>query len=155
MFFKIKQPAKGKGGRRMSNMVVFEVVSTFKSVEMKRIFVVNYVSEDERLFRVDLTEAEFLAEDMILHIGVSTVVKRHTESGFVVKHFQAGDKLILTAKGDWRVKRSFVSYAVVVCKRISLLHEDFAIWRTLKKNDLGTIERQIEQSFCYIGCRCR
>ena len=53
MFFKIKQPAKGKGGRRMSNMVVFEVVSTFKGVEMKRIFVVNYVSEDERLFRTE------------------------------------------------------------------------------------------------------
>lgn len=138
-----------------SNMVIFEVVSTFKGAEMKKIFVANYASEDARLFRVDLTEAEFLAEDAILHIGASTVVKRHTDSGFVVKHFHAGDKLIVTAKGDWRVRRSLMSYVVVMWKRLELLRKDFKIWHTVKKNDLGTIERQIEQSFCYIGCRCR
>lgn len=136
-------------------MVIFEMTSRLKNMEVKKVFVASYNSEDARLFRVDLTEAEFLADDMLVHVGSFTQIKRHTDSGFEVRQFQAGDMVTLTAKGDWKVKRSLMSCMVVAWKRFALWRKDIKLWHALKQNDLGTIERQIEQSFCYIGCRCR
>ena len=143
----------------MSKMIVFETTASFKGIEVNKVFVVGHVPEDERLFPVNFAEAEFLEkDDMIVHIGAFTMIKRHTDAGFVVKHFHAGDEVVLTARGDWRVRHSLRSYMALAWKKMRLWYEN-VVFRlecaVSKRNELGTIKRQIEQNFCCIECRCR
>ena len=135
----------------MSKMIIFEVETKVKKTTMKRIFVVNYALCDRRLFQVNLSEPELLAEDMMLQIGSLTSIKRHTDSGFIVKHFQPGDQVILTTQGDWKVKHSVEGYFAVFFRRLMLFQKDVLFWvkRKFQRNELGTIKRQIKQDFCF------
>ncbi len=128
----------------MSKMVVFEVTTRVKKAEIKQLFIANYVQGDERLFQANLAEAQILTEDMLVSVGAFTTVKRHTDSGFIVKHFHAGDRLILTSKGDWKFRRSLEGYMAVFCKRLLLYRKDVCFWirSLLKRNELGTINRE-------------
>lgn len=133
----------------MSKMVVFEVTSRLKNMEVKRVFIANYEASDERLFQVNLSEPEILADDMLIKVGSFTTIKRHTDSGFVAKQFHAGDQVILTAKGGWKIKHSLEGYLAVAWKRLVLYRKDVGFWikNILKRNELGVIRREIQQNF--------
>lgn len=139
----------------MSEMVVFEAVSLMKNKEIRKFFIANYVIGDERLFEVNLEEAEILVNDKDIRIRSFTTITRYTDCGFIRKQFQLGDKVALTARGGWEIKRSWVGSVMLVFKKVPFYWKKAVFWMNnlLKKDDLGTIERQFQQNFCWIERR--
>lgn len=133
-------------------MVVFEMTSK----EVSKVLIANYTENDERLFQVNLAEAEIISEDMLVNVLSFTTIKRHTNAGFIVKHFHAGDQVILTRKGDWKVTYSLRScYMMAVGNQLVLYKDELVCWlESFKTEELGTIKRKIQQNFCcYIESR--
>ncbi len=131
-------------------MVVFEMTSRIKGMEVKKVLIANYVANDERLFQVNLAEAEIISEDTLVNIGAFTTIKRHTDAGFILKQFQAGDQVLLSTSGEWKVKHSLKSYMIAVWRRWKLFRTDliYRFKNALQKEELGTIKREIQQNFC-------
>lgn len=133
-------------------MVVYEVISDKKS-ETKKIFVVNYRKGDERLFPVDFTEAQFVEDEVVINITTKTNIRRYTESGFMMQQFHWGDQVILTPDGDWKCRHSLSSYAVALCSQLSLFCKEiaFQVKRVLKGENLGMIQRKVQQNCSFIN----
>ena len=103
-------------------MIVYEMISYCKKSKTKRIFITNYQQEQERLFPVNLAEAEYVEDGKVIHITAKTNIRRYTESGFVMEQFQLGDQVVLTSDGGWEVRRSLRGRAI---KTFGFLYHNF------------------------------
>lgn len=131
----------------MSKMIVFKVFNS--KMEVEKTLVANYVSEDERLFPVNLNAAELVEEDRVIKIEALTSIRRYTDGGFVTNQFHAGDLVKIDSDGNWKCEYSWQGYVAVLLSRLRLFYKEFKLKKTGKVDKLGCIERDIKPT-CYI-----